>query len=97
LPQRNTARQTGTKAKREDGSAGDGRGMFGKGIRLQILLPGSIRRQKRRQKNGGKKMSGSYIFAPIFLPFPVQGIGLNNGRGGGRIKIKIRITIRKCL
>jgi hypothetical protein len=47
--------------------------MFGRGMRLQILLPGSIRKQKRRQKNGGGKMSGSYIFAPIFLPFPVQG------------------------
>jgi hypothetical protein len=26
--------------------------------------------KKRRQKNGGGKMSGSYIFTPIFLPFP---------------------------
>jgi len=40
-------------------------------------LPLTKNRQGDRQKNGGKKISGLHVFAPIFLPFPVPGRTLN--------------------
>ena len=33
---------------------------------------GLLRRKDGRQKNGGKKISGLHVFAPIFLPFPLR-------------------------
>jgi len=41
---------------------------------IPVPFPQAAQKEDGRQKNGGKKISCFYIFAPIFLPFPLRAL-----------------------
>ncbi len=49
------------------------------------ITSGLFRRPDGRQKNGGKKIRALYVFAPIFLPFPLP-LATRSGRPSLSVK-----------